>query len=83
MSRLKAGLHKMIAYAVLLGGVTGLCALIFGAETGAFVFVVLLVLLALGSLVQIAARFISKAGNSEIGRAILHGLIIRKINRRK
>ncbi|MCY3940773.1 MAG: hypothetical protein OXG29_06805 [Gammaproteobacteria bacterium] len=83
MSRLKAGLLKMLAYAVFLVGVTSLCALIFGAEAGAFVFVVLLVLLVLGSLAQIAARFIGKAGNSEIGRAILHGLIIKKINRRK
>ncbi|MDE0130052.1 MAG: hypothetical protein OXQ86_10860 [Gammaproteobacteria bacterium] len=83
MSRLKAGLLKMLAYAGFLVGVTSLCALIFGAEAGAFVFVVLLVLLALGSLAQIAARFLGKAGNSEIGRAILHGFIIKKINRRK
>ena len=55
---------------------------IFGATAGAFVFVALLLLWGLGWLAQIAIRSISKGGNSEIGRAILHGLIIRKINRR-
>ena len=80
---MKDGLLKLLVYAGTLIGVTGLCALIFGAEAGAVVFVVLLVLLALGSLAQIAARFISKPGNSEIGHAILHGLVIKKINRRK
>ena len=83
MSGVKDRLLKLVGYAGFLVGVTGLCALIFGAEVGAFVFVVLLVLLALGSLAQLAIRFVSKAGNSDIGRAILHGLIIKKINRRK
>ena len=75
-------LLKMLGYAGIVVGVAGLCMSIFGATAGAVVFVVLLLLWGLGWLAQIATRSISKRGNSEIGRAILHGLIIRKINRR-
>ena len=82
MSRVKDGLLKMLVYAGFLVGVTGLCTLIFGATAGAFVFVALLLLCGLGWLAQLATRFISKRGNSVIGRAILHGLIIKKIIRR-
>jgi len=83
MSRVNDELLKLLGYAGFIFGVTGLCALIFGATAGAFVFVALLLLLGLGELAQLATRFISKAGNSEIRRALLHGLIIRKITRRK
>ncbi len=82
MSRLKDGLLKVLGYAGVVVGVLGLCMWIFGATVGAFLFVALLLLWGLGWLAQIATRFISKGGKSEIGRAILHGVIIRKINRR-
>ncbi len=77
-----SALLKMLGYAGIVVGVAGLCMSIFGATAGAFVFVALLLLWGIGWLAQIATRSISKGGNSEIGRAILHGLIIRKINRR-
>ena len=82
MSRAKNALLKVLGYAGVVVGVAGLCMWIFGATAGAFVFVALLLLCGLGWLAQLATRFISKGGNSEIGRAILHGVIIRKINRR-
>lgn len=82
MSRVKDQLLKLLVYAGTLIVVTGLCIWIFAAGAGAFVFVALLLLWALGWLAQMATRFVGKASNGEIGRAILHGLIIRKINRR-
>ncbi|MDE0453695.1 MAG: hypothetical protein OXJ63_00110 [Gammaproteobacteria bacterium] len=82
MSRVKDQLPKLLFYAGTLIVVTGLCMWIFSTSAGAFVFAASLLLGALGWLAQIATRFISKASNGEIGRAILHGLIIRKINRR-
>ena len=81
MSRLKDGLLRVLGYAGLVVGVLGLCMWIFGVTAGVFVFFALLLLWGLGWLAQIATRLISKGGNSEIGRAILHGVFIRKINR--
>ena len=77
-----SALVKMLGYAGIVVGVAGLCMSIFGTTVGVFVIVAFLLLWRLGWLAQIATRFIRKGRNSEIRRALLHGLIIRKINLR-